>query len=66
MPSFSPMGKYQLTSTQVDLILHCLEYTQDLTTEEDNERRRIVEVLNTFTALPSVSPEDPYANICDI
>lgn len=66
MPAFSPKGTYQLTSTQVDLILYCLEYASNLTVEEDNERRRISEVLETTAPLPYNPKEDPYEAYCDI
>lgn len=55
MPSFTPQRGYQLTSSQVDLILHCLDYCKNLTIEEDNERRKIVEQLND-----SFTETDPY------
>jgi hypothetical protein len=62
------MGQYRLTDIQVDLILHCLEYTRNLTIEEDNERRKIVESLQDGILLPPLlnTKEDPYANYCDI
>jgi len=60
MPSFTPQKGYQLTSVQVDLILHCLDYCRNLTTEEDNERRKIVEEFsNSFTDTDPY-PSDPY------
>ena len=65
MPAHSNMGQYRLTDIQVDLILHCLEYTRDLTIEEDNERRKIVSSLHDGI-LPPQTNEDPYANLCDI
>ena len=65
MPTHSNMGQYRLTDIQVDLILHCLEYTRDLTIEEDNERRKIVSSLHDGI-LPPQTYEDPYANLCDI
>lgn len=45
MPAYSHKRSYDLTDTEVDLILYCLESTSNLTTEEDNSRRRIVETL---------------------
>lgn len=60
MPSFSPYGRYQLTSTQVDLILHCLDYCSNLTIEEDNEKRKIVEQFNNSFAETDPYPSDPY------
>ncbi len=68
MPTHSNMGQYRLTDIQVDLILHCLEYTRNLTIEEDNERRKIVESLQDGILLPPLlnTKEDPYANYCDI
>lgn len=65
MPTYSNMGQYRLTDIQVDLILHCLEYTRNLTIEEDNERRKIVESLQEGIFSPQTY-EDPYANLCDI
>ena len=60
MPSFTPYGRYQLTSVQVDLILHCMSEHKGLTTQEDNERRKIVEELsNSFTDTDPY-PSDPY------
>jgi len=58
MPSFTPQKGYQLTSVQVDLILHCLDYCRNLTTEEDNERRKIIEELNNSSTDTDIS--DPY------
>lgn len=68
MSNHSNMGQYRLTDIQVDLILHCLEYTRNLTSMEDNERRKIVESLQDGTLLPQTydTNEDPYANLCDI
>ena len=68
MPAHSNMGQYRLTDIQVDLILHCLECTSDLSIEEDNERRKIVESLQVGVFLPQTyeTQEDPYANYCDI
>ena len=66
MPAFSPKGTYALTSTQVDLILYCLEFTSNLTIDEDNERRKIVEELSSFSPLPYVASEDLYEAYCDI
>ncbi len=68
MPAYSNMGQYRLTDIQVDLILHCLEYCRNLTVEEDNERRKIVESLQSGVLLPPPHniEEDPYANYCDI
>ncbi len=65
MPAHSNMGQYRLTDIQVDLILHCLKYTRNLTNEEDNERRKIVESLQEGILSPQTY-EDPYANFCDI
>ena len=67
MPSFSPMGRYNLTVTQVDLILYALKNIE-LTPEEDNERRKIVEEFYTYRLDPQTynPEEDPYANYCDI
>ena len=68
MPSFSNMGQYRLTDIQVDLILHCLDYCRNLTIEEDNEKRKIIESLHEGILLPPLlnTKEDPYANYCDI
>ncbi len=68
MPAHSNMGHYRLTDIQVDLILHCLEYCRNLTIEEDNERRKIVESLQEGILSPQTNNkyEDPYANYCDI
>jgi len=66
MPAFSPKGTYTLTSTQVDLILYCLECASNLTIDEDNERRKIVEELGSFSPSPYVASEDPYEAYCDI
>ena len=67
MPAYSPMGEYKLTSTQVDLILYCLEYITGLTPEEDNERRKIVEALQGSVTPFDYNPEeDPYERYCDI
>jgi len=60
MPSFTPYGRYQLTSVQVDLILHCLEYCRNLTTEEDNEKRKIIDELSSSFAETDPYPSDPY------
>jgi len=68
MPAHSNMGQYRLTDIQVDLILHCLDYTRNLTIEEDNERRKIVDSLQegVLPPPPHSIEEDPYANYCDI
>jgi protein-tyrosine-phosphatase len=58
MPSFTPYGRYQLTSVQVDLILHCMSEHKGLTTQEDNERRKIIEELNNSSTDTDIS--DPY------
>ena len=58
MPAYSPKNTYTLTSTQVDLILYCLEFTSNLTIDEDNERRKIVDQLNTCLLYTSPSPRD--------
>ncbi len=60
MPSFTPQRNYQLTSVQVDLILHCLDYCKNLTIEEDNERRKIVEEFNNSFTETDPYPSDPY------
>ena len=66
MPAYSPKNTYTLTSTQVDLILYCLEFTSNLTIDEDNERRKIVDQLNTFSPPVYLHSEDPYEAYCDI
>lgn len=69
MPAHSNLAQYRLTDLQVDLLLHILDQCDDLTTEEDNERRRIVKALQSGMLLPQAydySREDPYANFCDI
>ena len=68
MPAHSNMGRYKLTDLQVDLILHCLNSCGSLTPEEDNERRKIVDSLQSGTILPQTycNTDDPYANFCDI
>ena len=68
MPAHSNMGQYRLTDLQVDLILHCLDYCRNLTIEEDNEKRKIVESLQSGIVPPPPYniEEDPYANYCDI
>ena len=66
MPAYSPKGTYELTSTQVDLILYCLEFTSNLTIGEDNERRKIVDELTSFSPLPYNASDDPYEAYCDI
>ena len=67
MPQYSPMGQYNLTSTQVDLIVYAL-YNVELTDSEDNERRKIFKALQSSILDPSpYNPdEDPYAHYCDI
>jgi len=66
MPAYSPKNTYALTSTQVDLILYCLEYASNLTIDEDNERRKIVEELSSFSPPPYNASDDPYEAYCDI
>ena len=66
MPAFSPKGTYELTSTQVDLILYCLECASNLTIDEDNERRKIVDILCSTSPFPYNASEDPYEAYCDI
>ncbi len=45
-----------------------LDSLRNLTIEEDNERRKIVESLQSGTMLPQTynTYEDPYAFYCDI
>ena len=68
MPAYSNMGQYRLTDIQVDLILHALGQYITLSTDEDNERRKIVDSLQSGTLLPQTYNiyEDPYAFYCDI
>ncbi len=67
MPAFSPMGQYNLTITQIDLILYALNQVE-MTPEEDNERRKIAEEFycSKLDPNPYHPEEDPYANYCDI
>ncbi len=62
---------YRLTAKQVDLILHCIEYCRNLTIEEDNEARRIVDEMmkggtEEIKCADISDPTDPYYNSCDI
>lgn len=66
MPGYTPLRKYTLSATQVDLILYCLESASNLTAEEDNERRKIADILYGSGELPPTMTEDPYQNLCDI
>lgn len=68
MPAHSNMGQYRLTDIQVDLILHALGQYITLSTDEDNERRKVIESLQEGVFLPQTyeTQEDPYANYCDI
>jgi hypothetical protein len=59
MPSFTPMGNYNLTITQIDLILYALNQVE-MNQEEDNERRKIAEVFYTASVEPNNYPPDPY------
>jgi hypothetical protein len=66
MPAFTPKGGYNLTITQVDLILYALNAIE-MNDAEDNERRKIAEEF--YNASDNTEPnynEDPYANYCDI
>ncbi len=67
MPAFTPKGGYNLTMTQVDLILYALNAIE-MTDAEDNERRKIAEEFYcaNLDPLPYSPYEDPYANYCDI
>ena len=60
MPSFTPQRRFQLTSVQVDFILHCMGQCKELTTQEDNERRKIVEELSNSFVDTDPYPSDPY------
>lgn len=67
MPAYTNMGQYRLTDIQVDLILHCLASCENLTSQEDNERRKIVTSLQESLLQPPLNiQEDPYAFYCDI
>ena len=68
MPQHSVRGEYRLTSTQVDLIIWALNNVSGLSVEEDNEKRRIMDELESTNFIPGpYNPdEDPYANYCDI
>lgn len=64
MPSFSRQREYTLTDTQVDLILYCLTEAE-LSSLEDNERRKIVEALDSgITRLYDEDDieNDPYSH----
>ena len=66
MPAFTPRGGYNLTITQVDLILYALNAIE-MNDAEDNERRKIA--AEFYNASDNTEPnytEDPYANYCDI
>ena len=68
MPQYAPMGEYHLTSTQVDLIIWALNNMPDLSVEEDNERRRIMDELRSVHFIPGPfipQSEDPYTDLCD-
>ena len=65
MPAFSSMGNYNLTQTQIDLILYALNKVE-MSTLEDNERRKIIDTLQGSEPYPYNPEEDPYANYCDI
>ena len=68
MPQFAPMGKYNLTATQVDLIVWALSNMPGLTVEEDNEKRRIMDELKTVHFIPGPfipETDSPYTDLCD-
>ena len=57
MPSFAPRQTYQLTSTQVDLILYTLQQMESrMTNTEQDESRKIVEEFES-----SFTSTDPYS-----
>lgn len=66
MPRYTPMNEYRLTSTQVDLIIYCLDYATGLTIDEDNEKRKIMDILSHYEPGPYIPSEDPYESYCDI
>ena len=66
MPAFSPMGEYNLTSTQIDLIVYALN-SVELSPIEDDERRKIFQALDCTTYIPGpFKQQEPYDNLCDI
>ena len=67
MPAFSPKSSYELTSTQVDLILYALQNLDVCNRAEDDEKRKIIETLQSFTYIPGpFKHQAPYDNLCDI
>ena len=69
MPSFTPRQTYQLTSTQVDLIIYSLQYMEKVMTHsEQDEASKITEELNSSFASTDPyphNPEDDYYITCD-
>ena len=69
MPAFTHRQTYQLTSTQVDLILYALQHTESrMTNTEQDESRKIVEELErgfTNTDPYPHNPEDDHYITCD-
>ena len=70
MPAYSASRKYNITSTQVDLITYCInQHTKEFSPLEDNEARKLLAELNSGgepSDLPISDPSDPYYNSCDI
>ena len=69
MPSFTPRQTYQLTSTQVDLILYSLQYMDKVMThtEQDESRKITEELSSSFMATDPYphNPEDDLYITCD-
>ena len=69
MPSFSPLYTYDLTATQVDLIIYTLNKVE-LNSIEDDERCKIIKALENNKRLsPNYDPLSEWISdepICDI
>ena len=60
MPAFTPRQMYQLSSTQVDLILYSLQRMEkSMTITEQDESRKIIEELNNSFISTDPYPHDP-------
>lgn len=69
MPAFSPLYQFDLTGIQVDLIIYALN-NAGLTDVEDDERRKIIDTLQSSNRVfsPRYDPLSEYDDdpICDI
>lgn len=67
MPAYSSKSSYELTAIQVDLIIYALQNLETCSITEDDEKRKVIEALNSYDYIPGPFTElPPYDNLCDI